>query len=72
MNNMNETIDLSTLLPIIVPILVIQFVLMVIALVLCIKADQTRGPKLMWILIIVFVSLFGPIAFFLFGRRDGR
>lgn len=69
---MDETIVLSKILPIIAPILVIQIVLMVIALVMCIRAEHTRGPKLMWILIIVLISLFGPIAFFLFGRSDGR
>lgn len=69
---MNEQIELSGILPIIAPILVIQLALMIFALVVCIKAERTNGPKLMWVLIILFVSMLGPIAFFLFGRRDGR
>lgn len=69
---MNNQIELSEILPIIAPIIVIQLILMVIALVLCVKAESTRGPKLMWVLIIIFVSIFGPIAFFIAGRRNER
>ncbi|WP_238403796.1 PLD nuclease N-terminal domain-containing protein [Paenibacillus paridis] len=69
---MKESIDLSQILPIIAPIIVIQLILMVIALVLCAKAERTRGPKWVWVLIIIFVNIFGPIAFFIAGRRtDG-
>ncbi len=53
----------------IAPIIVIQLILVVIALIDCIKIEQTRGPKVMWIFIIVIVNIFGPIAYFLFGRR---
>ncbi|MGG1639509.1 PLD nuclease N-terminal domain-containing protein [Paenibacillus sp. FSL K6-3182] len=69
---MNNQIELSDILPIIAPIIVIQLILMVIALVLCAKAESTRGPKLMWVLIIIFVNIFGPIAFFIAGRRNER
>ncbi|MGO4349884.1 PLD nuclease N-terminal domain-containing protein [Paenibacillus sp. MCAF9] len=69
---MNNQIELSEILPIIAPIIVIQLILMVIALVLCAKAESTRGPKLMWVLIIIFVNIFGPIAFFIAGRRNER
>ncbi|WP_054026795.1 PLD nuclease N-terminal domain-containing protein [Bacillus sp. FJAT-28004] len=69
---MNNQIELSDILPIIAPIIVIQLILVVIALVLCAKAESTRGPKLMWVLIIIFVNIFGPIAFFIAGRRNDR
>lgn len=66
---MNESMELSKLIGILAPIIIIQFVLMIIALVLCVKAEETRGPKIMWVLIILLVNLFGPVAFLLFGRR---
>ncbi|OMF34745.1 transcriptional regulator [Paenibacillus sp. FSL H8-0548] len=62
--------ELSEILPIIAPIIVIQLILMVIALILCAKAEKTRGPKWVWVLIIIFVNLVGPIAFFIAGRRS--
>ncbi|MBD8069476.1 PLD nuclease N-terminal domain-containing protein [Bacillus sp. PS06] len=51
------------------PIVIIQFVLMLIALVDIIKAKETKGPKVMWVLIVVLINLFGPIAYFIFGRK---
>ncbi|MNR28339.1 Negative regulatory protein YxlE [compost metagenome] len=70
MNMTEEFGQLKELLPIIAPIMVLQLILMVIALVLCIKSSQTRGPKWVWILVIVFANLIGPIAFMVFGRRN--
>lgn len=67
---MNETLELSKMLGLILPIIILQLVLMIIALVLCVKAEDTRGPKVMWILIILFLQMLGPIAFLLFGRRN--
>lgn len=67
---MNNSIDLSQMLSIVLPLIIIQLILMVIALVLCVRAEQTRGPKWMWILIIVFGNMLGSIAFFIFGRRN--
>lgn len=67
---MKETMELSQLVGLIVPLILLQLILMIIALVLCVKTEETRGPKLMWVLIIIFGQLIGPIAFFLFGRRS--
>ncbi|WP_096155826.1 MULTISPECIES: PLD nuclease N-terminal domain-containing protein [Bacillus] len=52
------------------PIIVLQVILAVFALVNCIKQEETNGPKWMWILIILFVNLFGPILYFVFGRKN--
>lgn len=53
----------------IAPIIVIQLILMLIALIDCIRIEKTNGPKWVWLLVIVVFSLLGPIAYFLFGRR---
>ncbi|MFA9560220.1 PLD nuclease N-terminal domain-containing protein [Evansella sp. AB-rgal1] len=53
-----------------IPIIVIQFILMVVALVDCFKHNNTKGPQWIWVLVIVFVNIFGPIAYFIFGRRN--
>jgi len=54
----------------IAPLLVIQFILMVIALISCIRAERTNGPKWMWALIIICISLLGPVLYFTVGRRN--
>ncbi|WP_202410097.1 MULTISPECIES: PLD nuclease N-terminal domain-containing protein [Halobacillus] len=55
-------------LAIIAPLLIIQVVLMITALVSLIRAEATNGPKWMWVLIILFINTIGPIAYFIFGR----
>lgn len=59
----------AQLMTIILPLAVVQLVLMVTALVVCAKAEQTRGPKWMWVLIIVLFNIVGSIAFFVAGRK---
>ena len=53
------------------PLLVLQAILMLFALVSCLKQEETNGPKWMWILIIVLGSLLGPVVYFLIGRKNG-
>lgn len=55
---------------VIAPLLVIQFILMIIALIDLIKNPQPNGPKWMWILIIICGTIPGPVAYFIFGRGD--
>lgn len=57
-------------LPLLIPIIILQFGLLVAALVDIMKREKTRGPKWAWILAIVFINLFGSIAYFLFGRQE--
>lgn len=54
----------------IAPLIVLQVILAVFALISCIKQEETKGPKWMWILIILFINLIGPILYFVIGRRD--
>ena len=53
----------------IVPVAVLQLVLVVTALVSCVRAEETNGPKWLWVIIILFINLLGPIIYFVFGRR---
>jgi hypothetical protein len=65
--------DISTLqpyIPFLVPVIIIQLVLMIAALVDLIRRERVRGPKWVWALVIVFVNYIGPIIYFVAGRRD--
>lgn len=55
---------------IIAPLLIIQAILIITALTSLIRTEVTNGPKWMWALIILFVNTIGPIAYFIFGRRN--
>jgi len=61
--------DVIQLLQLLWPLLVLQFILLVVAIVACFKTDETKGPKWVWLLVILFANIIGPILFFLIGRR---
>ncbi|WP_283152659.1 PLD nuclease N-terminal domain-containing protein [Guptibacillus hwajinpoensis] len=52
------------------PLLILQAILTISALVSCIKQKEINGPKWMWILLILFVNLFGAILYFVIGRKN--
>jgi uncharacterized membrane protein YhaH (DUF805 family) len=56
--------------PYLIPVVIIQLVLLVTALIDLIRREHTRGPKWVWVLVIVFVNLIGPIIYFVAGRKD--
>lgn len=51
------------------PIIVLQLILMIAALASCARQQETNGPKWLWVLLIIFVNLLGPILYFVVGRR---
>lgn len=57
-------------LALIAPFIIIQFILLVVALIDWVKTDQTNGPKWMWFFIIIFIGIFGPVLYFIFGRSQ--
>ncbi|RDW17453.1 PLDc N-terminal domain-containing protein [Oceanobacillus chungangensis] len=67
---MQEIID-SINWAIVTPILIIQGLLALVALLDLAKAESTNGSKWMWVFIIVLANTIGPIIYFIIGRsRD--
>jgi hypothetical protein len=67
----NESFDvLLEYLPLLIPILLIQLALVVAALWDLIRREKTRGPKWLWVIIILFLNVIGPIVYFVVGRDD--
>ena len=62
--------QIRTLLPFLIPILLLQLALIVVALLDLARRERTRGPKWLWVLIIVLVNLIGPIIYFVVGREE--
>jgi hypothetical protein len=58
------------ILPFLIPILLLEMALLVAALVDLARRERTRGPKWMWLLIILLVSVIGPIVYFTVGREE--
>jgi hypothetical protein len=62
--------ELTRLIPLLIPLVVIQLGLMIVALWDLMKREQTRGPRWLWVLVIVLVNLIGPIVYLVVGRQE--
>lgn len=62
--------ELIKYIPYLIPVVIVQLILLVVALLDLLKREKTRGPKWIWVLVILFVNLFGPIIYFIFGRDN--
>jgi drug/metabolite transporter (DMT)-like permease len=64
--------DLKSILPIIAPLLIIQLILLVVALIDLARRerDQVRGPKWVWVLVCFLGSLIGPVIYLAAGRKN--
>lgn len=59
------------MLPFLIPLLIIQLVLLVIALLDLLKRQNMPGnTRLIWLIVIIFVNIFGPVIYLIFGRKD--
>lgn len=64
--------ELSEILLVVVPIVIVEIVLGIIALLGIFKLYGCRnGNKTLWALIVIFVQIIGPILYFAFGKGEG-
>jgi len=57
-------------LPLLIPLALIQLVLMAMALLDIARREKLRGPKWVWVLVVIFVNIVGPIVYFVLGREE--
>lgn len=63
--------ELMEYLPVLLPIILIQFGLMITALVHVLRHSYYRfGNKVVWIVVVVFIQIVGPVVYFAFGRGE--
>ncbi|MEE6715090.1 PLDc N-terminal domain-containing protein [Schleiferilactobacillus harbinensis] len=69
---MNNNWQLFTkYLPIFIPVIILELVLMITALIHVLRHPHYRfGNKVLWIIIVVVFQIIGPIVYFAFGRGD--
>lgn len=56
--------------PFLIPVLLIELGLLVVALTDLIRRERTKGPKWIWAVIVIFVGIFGPVIYLLAGREE--
>lgn len=54
----------------IAPLIVVQLILALVAIIDIVRSHETKGPKWVWIVVSLCVSLIGPISYFIFGRKN--
>ncbi len=63
--------DFATILPLLIPILLIQIGLQIYALIDLARQERVRwNNKWIWVAIIVLGEIFGPIVYFIFARKE--
>jgi hypothetical protein len=60
----------STLILALIPVVILQFILMVTALVSALRKKVPAADRLLWSLIIIIVGIIGPILYFAIGSKQ--
>jgi hypothetical protein len=64
--------EIRSYIPLILPLLIIEITLLIIALVDLFRREQVRHlPRWAWAVIIILLNIVGPIAYLLLGREEG-
>lgn len=61
---------MAELLPILFPIILLEGILVIVGIIAWLKTEHFNGSKWLWLLVIIFIGIIGPILFFIFGRRQ--
>jgi hypothetical protein len=64
--------EILKLLPFLIPVILIQYGLMIFAIVQIIKNEVNYLPKWGWILIVVLVNIIGSVVFLIIGRKKEK
>jgi hypothetical protein len=67
-----KDIDFMAILPIVLPVIAVGALLVLLALLDLYRHRKTRENPLIWMLVILFVNILGPILYFVIGRKGER
>ena len=62
--------ELRSLIPFLIPVVVLQLGLMFFALRDLIRRERTKGPKWVWACVIVLFNIIGPVIYLVAGRDE--
>lgn len=64
-----KTLD-KTQIALIIPVFLLYLALLLTAIIDLTKNWNTRKNPIIWLLVIIVINVFGPIAYFIFGRKE--
>ena len=60
-------------LPFLLPLILLELLLMIMALVHVLKHPYYRfGNRILWVIIVVVIQIIGPVVYFAFGRGEDQ
>ncbi len=58
-------------LPFLIPVILLELILLIVAVIDLARREKVRYlPKWGWALVVVFIQIIGPIAYFILGREE--
>lgn len=58
-------------LALLIPYILLEFILAITALIHVLKHQNYRfGNKVIWIIVVLFIQIIGPVCYFIFGRGE--
>lgn len=63
--------NLTQYLPFLVPVMLVELILAVTALIHVLKHPKYRfGSRVLWIIVVLFFQIIGPVVYFIFGKGE--
>lgn len=59
-----------TQIALIIPVIILYLALFLTAIIDLAKNWQTRKNPIIWLLVIIFINIFGPVIYLIFGRKE--
>ncbi|EAD2558162.1 negative regulator of sigma-Y activity [Listeria monocytogenes] len=60
----------KTQIALIIPVILLYLALLLTAIIDLTKNWNTRKNPIIWLIVIIVINIFGPIAYFIFGRKE--
>lgn len=54
----------------IIPVIILYLALLLTAIIDLARNWQTRKNPIIWLLVIIFINIFGPVIYLIFGRKE--
>lgn len=64
-----STLD-KTQIALIIPVILLYLALLLTAIIDLTNNWNTRKNPIIWLIVIIVINIFGPIAYFIFGRKE--
>lgn len=59
-----------TQIALIIPVIIFYLALFLTAIIDLARNWQTRKNPIIWLLVIIFINIFGPVIYLIFGRKE--